>query len=140
MMNQLKNLGVKIDMDDFGTGHSSLSCLHEFPIDVLKIDRSFIGNVKEVHEFAALLHAVLTLADNLNLQVISEGVEDAEQLATLQAMGCELGQGYYFSKPVSAQGLEEYLFRAHKSKQPLTGNSKNRDNEVDANQTKVKVK
>ena len=140
MMNQLKNLGVKIDMDDFGTGHSSLSCLHEFPIDVLKIDRSFIGNVKEVHEFAALLHAVLTLADNLNLQVISEGVEDAEQLATLQAMGCELGQGYYFSKPVSAQGLEEYLFRAHKSKQPWNGNSKTRDNAVDAKQTKVKVK
>jgi EAL domain-containing protein (putative c-di-GMP-specific phosphodiesterase class I) len=118
MMNRLKSIGVKIDMDDFGTGHSSLSCLHEFPIDVLKIDRSFIGNIKEVHEFAALLHAVLTLADNLNLQVISEGVEDAEQLAALQAMGCELGQGYYFSKPVSAQGLEDYVRRAHRGKQP----------------------
>jgi diguanylate cyclase (GGDEF)-like protein/PAS domain S-box-containing protein len=118
MMNRLKSIGVKIDMDDFGTGHSSLSCLHEFPIDVLKIDRSFIGNIKEVHEFAALLHAVLTLADNLNLQVISEGVEDAEQLAALQAMGCELGQGYYFSKPVSAQGLEDYVRQAHRGKQP----------------------
>ncbi len=105
----LRNIGVKIDMDDFGTGHSSLSCLHEFPIDVLKIDRSFIATPKKIHEFVALLHAVLTLAENLGLEVITEGIEDAEQLATLQALGCKYGQGYLFSKPLSASGLVEFV-------------------------------
>lgn len=111
MMDRLKDLGVKIDMDDFGTGQSSLSCLHEFPIDVLKIDRSFICNVRETREFAALLQAILTLADHLDLQVISEGVEDREQLETLRSMGCQYGQGFYFSTPVSAAGLSDYLVR-----------------------------
>ncbi len=108
-LNALRSLGVKIDMDDFGTGHSSLSCLHEFPIDVLKIDRSFISTPKKVHEFVALLHAVLTLAENLGLEVITEGIEDTEQLATLQALGCKYGQGYLFSKPLSASGLVEFV-------------------------------
>ena len=111
MMDRLKDLGVKIDMDDFGTGQSSLSCLHEFPIDVLKIDRSFICNVRETREFAALLQAILTLADHLDLQVISEGVEDREQLETLRSMGCQYGQGFYFSTPLSAAGLSDYLVR-----------------------------
>lgn len=108
-LHKLRGLGVKIDMDDFGTGYSSLSCLHEFPIDVLKIDRSFIANIERVRDYAALLQAVLTLADNLGMQVVSEGIEDAEQLATLQALGCQFGQGYFFSRPVPAAEAEEFI-------------------------------
>ena len=67
-------------MDDFGTGHSSLSCLHEFPLAMLKIDATFVANVRRGRDFAALLHAVITLADNLGLQVVSEGIEDADQV------------------------------------------------------------
>ncbi|HCS55686.1 MAG TPA: diguanylate cyclase [Planctomycetaceae bacterium] len=100
VLNQLKQLGVKIDIDDFGTGYSSLSCLQDFPIDVLKIDRTFVANIGRVNNFAALLQAILVLADNLNLQVVAEGIEDADQLALLQALGCEYGQGYFFAKPM----------------------------------------
>ncbi len=108
-LDQLRGLGVNIDMDDFGTGYSSLACLHEFPIDVLKIDRSFVSAIEHVRDFAALLNAILTLAENLGLQVVCEGIEDANQLATLQALGCEYGQGYFFSKPLPAEGITEFV-------------------------------
>ena len=101
-LGELKKLGVKLDIDDFGTGHSSLSCLRDFPVDVLKIDRSFVENVDRDRSFAALLQAVVTLADNLGLMVVAEGVEDAEQVTFLQALGCHYGQGYFFGKPMSA--------------------------------------
>lgn len=100
---------MKIDLDDFGTGYSSLSCLNEFPIDVLKIDRAFIANVKQVRDYAALLHAIVTLADNLGLQVVAEGIDDAEHLALLQALGCQYGQGYFFAKPMFADEVENYF-------------------------------
>lgn len=106
ILKKLRNIGAKVDMDDFGTGHSSLSCLHEFPLDVLKIDRSFVMNVKHVRDYAALLQAILALADNLNLQVVAEGIEDAEQLTILQALGCEYGQGFLFSKPIAAEEIQ----------------------------------
>ncbi|MDZ4779363.1 MAG: EAL domain-containing protein [Planctomycetia bacterium] len=108
-LRELKQLGIKIDLDDFGTGHSSLSCLHNFPIDVLKIDRAFIANIQQVRELAALLHAVLIMADNLGLQVVAEGIEDVEQFALLQALGCEYGQGYVFAKPMPAVDLEHWV-------------------------------
>ncbi len=117
VLNELRELGVKVAMDDFGTGHSSLSCLHAFPIDVLKIDRSFIATPKKIYEFVALLHAVLTLADNLGLEVITEGIEDIEQLATLQALGCKYGQGYLFSKPLRPDDLVAFVHK-HYSKEP----------------------
>lgn len=115
VMSALKKLGVMIDMDDFGTGYSSLSCVHSFPIDVLKIDRLFISSARDVQENVALLHAILGIASSLSLQVVAEGVETPEQLATLQAMGCEYGQGYLFSKPLSADGLEAYARRPNLS-------------------------
>ena len=106
ILKELRKMGIKVDMDDFGTGYSSLSCLHEFPLDVLKIDRSLVMNVKHVHDYAALLQAVLALADNLGLQVVAEGIEDTEQLIILQALGCEFGQGYLFAKPNSADEIQ----------------------------------
>lgn len=102
----LRDRGIKIDMDDFGTEYSTLSCLHELPLDLLKIDRVFITNVGYVRDFAALLHAVMTLADNLDLKVVAEGVENAEQLALLQALGCDFGQGFFLAKPMLAADAE----------------------------------
>ena len=99
----LKRLGVKLHMDDFGTGLSSLACLHQFPIDVLKIDRSFIMNMTGRPQLAALVNAVLTLAHHMNIKVIAEGVETVEQLAQLRSLGCHYIQGYHVSDSLDAQ-------------------------------------
>jgi diguanylate cyclase (GGDEF)-like protein/PAS domain S-box-containing protein len=112
VLRKLKDLGVKIDMDDFGTGYSSLACLRQFPIDVLKIDRSFVAAVNEGRDLIALLHSVTQLARNLGIRVVAEGIEDESQLALLQSLGCELGQGYYFSRPVPPQKIGELSFKA----------------------------
>jgi diguanylate cyclase (GGDEF)-like protein len=109
---ELRQLGVKIGMDDFGTGHSSLACLQELPIDVLKIDRSFINNMERSRSFAALVHAVATLGQNLGLSTVAEGIENADQLAMLQSMDCEYGQGYFFGRPMPADEVSAFLFRA----------------------------
>lgn len=112
VLRKLKDLGVKIDMDDFGTGYSSLACLRQFPIDVLKIDRAFVSAVNEGRDLIALLHSVTQLARNLGIRVVAEGIEDAEQLALLQSLGCDYGQGYYFSRPVPPHKLCELSFSA----------------------------
>jgi diguanylate cyclase (GGDEF)-like protein/PAS domain S-box-containing protein len=100
VLRAIHDLGVKVDMDDFGTGYSSLACLHQFPLDVLKIDRSFVANIDRGRDFAALVHAVTQLAQNLNIKVVAEGIETLNQLLVLQSLDCELGQGYWFSKPL----------------------------------------
>jgi diguanylate cyclase (GGDEF)-like protein len=97
-----KTAGFKLDMDDFGTGYSSLACLHQFQLDVLKIDRSFINNLDRSSEHAALVHAIISLARNLGMQVIAEGVETAEHVALLQSLDCQFAQGFYFAKPMPA--------------------------------------
>jgi predicted signal transduction protein with EAL and GGDEF domain len=105
MLHAVKALGVKLDMDDFGTGYSSLACLHQFPLDVLKIDRSFVMNIDRGRDFAALAHAVTQLARNLNISVVAEGIETAAQALMLQSLECEFGQGYHFSKPLLADHI-----------------------------------
>ncbi|MEI8196901.1 MAG: EAL domain-containing protein, partial [Phycisphaerae bacterium] len=112
VLQAIKALGVKLDMDDFGTGYSSLACLHQFPIDVLKIDRSFVINIDRGRDFAALVHAVAQLARNLNISVIAEGIETVEQLLTLQSLDCEFGQGYLFSKPMTVAQVAEFRIQA----------------------------
>ncbi len=103
-LQRLKELGVQLAIDDFGTGYSSLAYLRRFPIDVLKIDRAFIAGLRPASEDAAIVHAVINLGHALHLRVVAEGVETAEEAAQLRAMGCELGQGYYFARPLpSAQ-------------------------------------
>jgi diguanylate cyclase (GGDEF)-like protein len=109
LLRQLKNLGVKLCMDDFGTGHSSLSCLHRFPIDVLKIDRTFVLNTDENREYAAVIHAIITLAHTLNMTVVGEGVENGGQLAQLQALDCDCAQGNYFSESMVPAAAEAYM-------------------------------
>lgn len=95
-----KAMGLRIAIDDFGTGYSSLSYLQRFPVDVLKIDRAFVMDLPENTSSAAIVDAIVTLAHGLGLEVVAEGVETLEQLALLQAHGCDEGQGYYFGKPM----------------------------------------
>ena len=102
---QLRNIDVKIHIDDFGTGYSSLSYLHRFRIDTLKIDRSFVSRMSAVNENLEIVRTIVTLAHNLGMDVIAEGVETAEQLAQLRALKCERAQGFYFSEPVSAEKI-----------------------------------
>jgi len=112
MLHAIKALGLKLDMDDFGTGYSSLACLHEFPLDVLKIDRSFVMNIDRGRDFTALVHAMVQLARNLNISVVAEGIETAEQALMLQSLECELGQGYLFSRPLPADQVPLFKVKA----------------------------
>jgi EAL domain-containing protein (putative c-di-GMP-specific phosphodiesterase class I) len=101
-LQQLKALGIQLSIDDFGTGYSSLSYLYRFPIDTLKIDRSFVNRMDVELEKLELVRTIATLAWNLNMNVVAEGIETQQQLSHLKALGCEYGQGYFFSKPVDA--------------------------------------
>lgn len=109
MLHAIREIGVRQSLDDFGTGHSSLASLHEFPIDILKVDRSFVANIERGREFVALVHAAVQLASNLGMAVVAEGIETVDQLAVLQSMGCEFGQGYMFSKPLAAAEVPGFL-------------------------------
>ncbi|MBW4417645.1 MAG: EAL domain-containing protein [Myxacorys californica WJT36-NPBG1] len=100
MLHKLRDLGIHLSIDDFGTGYSSLGYLHRFPVDTLKIDRSFITNVEDDHEKMEIIRTVVTLAWNLGLDVVAEGVETKRQLAQLKALKCDNGQGYIFSRPM----------------------------------------
>ncbi|HEY8342377.1 MAG TPA: EAL domain-containing protein [Calditerricola sp.] len=109
MLHRLKAIGVKIAIDDFGTGYSSLGYLKRFPIDTLKIDKSFIRDCMDVPEDAAIVKAIIALAQNLNIRVVAEGVEHRRQLAFLFAEGCDVIQGYLYNPPVSPVELEGML-------------------------------
>ncbi|HUA51490.1 MAG TPA: EAL domain-containing protein [Candidatus Sulfotelmatobacter sp.] len=111
----IRALGVQICIDDFGTGHSSLAYLHRFPIDVLKIDRFFIGRMAEQRRDLELVRGIVGLCHNLGVDVVAEGVETAEQAKILSDMGCEYGQGYLFGRPMSAGATAEWLDR-HKAR------------------------
>ncbi|TWU35266.1 Cyclic di-GMP phosphodiesterase Gmr [Novipirellula aureliae] len=104
---KISQLGVQIHMDDFGTGHSSLSCLHRFPIDVLKIDRSFVSTMEPGDDYESIIHAIITLAHNLGTRVIAEGIETTRQLKQLRDLDCDHGQGYLYSKPKSIDEIVE---------------------------------
>jgi diguanylate cyclase (GGDEF)-like protein/PAS domain S-box-containing protein len=108
----LRELGVKVHIDDFGTGHSSLSLMYSFPINALKIARSFIHRMGPQGENAEIVRTIVMLARDYGMQVIAEGVETSEQLALLRALKCPYAQGYYFSKPMKAESIESLLAEA----------------------------
>ncbi|MBA3533786.1 MAG: EAL domain-containing protein, partial [Ardenticatenales bacterium] len=108
-LRRLKELGVQLSVDDFGTGYSSLSYLKRFPIDMLKIDRSFVQGLEDKSGDRAIVLAIISLAHTLNLEVIAEGVETRQQATILHEMGCKIGQGYYFARPMPAAELTEHL-------------------------------
>ena len=105
----IKSRDIKLSMDDFGTGYSSLSYLHRFPVDILKIDRSFVQDIQINKGNYAIVKAIVTLAHVLNMEVIAEGIEDTYQLDQLKLLNCEYGQGYYFAKPLNKQQAEELI-------------------------------
>ena len=114
MLAELKALGLLLAIDDFGTGYSSLSYLHRLPIDILKIDRSFVMRMGKDGENSEIVRAVINLARSLNMIVTAEGVETADQMQQLKALECDFGQGYFFSHPLSSEAAFEYLNNALK--------------------------
>jgi diguanylate cyclase (GGDEF)-like protein/PAS domain S-box-containing protein len=108
-LRSLKQLGIRLAIDDFGTGYSSLNYLRRFPVDILKIDKAFVGAIAGGPEDAALAHAIIRLADTLELDTVAEGIETEEQLAELLRLGCELGQGYLFARPLPADAMAVLL-------------------------------
>ncbi len=108
-LRELKELGLKLYLDDFGTGYSSLSYLQRFPVDALKIDRSFIHSMTSSEESAELVRTIINMAQNLGLQAVAEGVETHEQLDRLRDLGCSYTQGYLFAKPLSEEQAERFM-------------------------------
>lgn len=106
---QLRDLGICLSMDDFGTGYSSLSYLHRFPLDTIKIDRSFINLMTSSSENLEIVRTIIALAHTLKLEVIAEGVETLAQLEMLKSLACSYGQGYFFAQPLSAAAASEFL-------------------------------
>ncbi|MGI8556598.1 MAG: putative bifunctional diguanylate cyclase/phosphodiesterase [Pyrinomonadaceae bacterium] len=109
MLIQLKSLGIRLSIDDFGTGYSSLSYLHRFPVDTLKVDRSFVSAMDEGSENGEIVRTIVSLAKILGMNIIAEGIETIHQLHQLRILGCEYGQGYLFSRPVPVKEAEKFL-------------------------------
>ena len=117
-LHELKDLGIRFAIDDFGTGYSSLGYLQRFPIDILKIDKSFVDKINQSQEGVAVTRAIITVSDTLHLKTIAEGIENPEQIIALQNLGCEMGQGYHFAKPLNPEDMSEFLLKANLSRHP----------------------
>ena len=115
LLRELKTMGMSISIDDFGTGYSSLSYLKRFPIDSVKIDRSFIGELPGNGDDAAITQAIIVMAHALGLSVVAEGVETREQVSFLRAHGCDEMQGHYFGKAVSEREFARLVLEASRS-------------------------
>jgi len=102
---------VQLYLDDFGKGYSSLNYLHRFPMDLLKIDRSFVSRIEEAEGNFAIVKAIVTLAHQLGMEVVAEGIQTVDQRARLRGLGCEYGQGFFLSPPVAGDEAEQLLMR-----------------------------
>jgi len=117
---KLRGLGVRLSIDDFGTGYSSLSYLNRFPLDTLKIDRSFITSMNQADENLQIVKTIITLAGNLGMQVIAEGVETEEQLNQLKTLKCQYAQGFYFSQPLDVDAADLFILNAARHTSSMT--------------------
>ncbi len=104
-----RDAGMSIAIDDFGTGYSSLSYLHHFPIDTLKIDQSFVRDMNKDEGSMALVKSIIALGKNMNMKIIAEGVENADEGRALRDLGCEMAQGYHYAKPMSEMDVTAFL-------------------------------
>ena len=109
ILNKIVSAGIKVALDDFGNGFSSLGYIKTLPIDTLKIDRAFIADIRNSHDDAVIVDSTISLAHNLGMRVVAEGIETKEQLVHLKTAGCDEVQGYYFSRPVSAEQIQALL-------------------------------
>ncbi len=109
-LHEIKDLGVRLAIDDFGTGYSALSYLERFPVDILKIDKSFVDKISSGgREGAAVARAIITMSDTLRMKTVAEGIEEIEQKEVLQGLGCEFGQGFHFARPLDTAAMNEFL-------------------------------
>jgi diguanylate cyclase (GGDEF)-like protein len=111
LLKRLQSLGVQLSIDDFGTGYSSLGYLHRFPVNTLKIDRSFVGRIGEAAENIEIVRTIVSLAENMGMEVVAEGVETLSQFTQLRKLNCQYGQGYLFSRPVDADSVSAWISR-----------------------------
>jgi EAL domain-containing protein (putative c-di-GMP-specific phosphodiesterase class I) len=125
VLSQLREIGIRFSIDDFGTGYSSLSYLHRLPLDILKIDRSFIAAIDQGSENLNIVRTIMRLAKDLGIDVVAEGTETIAQIDHLKALDCEFGQGYYFSRPVEAAAIRQFLQAPHDRQQPELWSSLN---------------
>ena len=127
VLGKMRKLGVRIAIDDFGTGYSSLSYLKHLPIDTVKLDRSFVKGATSDPKDAALVMAIITLAHNLDLKVIAEGIETQEQRDFLRLLRCDEGQGFLFGKPMAADMFESTLVMDPRRKPNMLGLAASKD-------------
>jgi EAL domain-containing protein (putative c-di-GMP-specific phosphodiesterase class I) len=114
-LNQLREMGIQLHVDDFGTGYSSLSHLHRFPIDALKIDRSFVISMGDSQENMEIVRTIIALAHNLNLSTVAEGVESKDDQTQLKKLNCDYAQGYYFSRPLTVKDATKFISSREKA-------------------------
>ncbi|MDQ3651731.1 MAG: EAL domain-containing protein [Acidobacteriota bacterium] len=115
LLKRLRDLGLQLSIDDFGTGYSSLSYLHRFPVNILKVDRSFVSRMNLNDENLEIVRTILTLAHNLGMEVVAEGVETEEQCVQLKTLKCEYGQGYLFSKPLDQESAHAFIQQSRRA-------------------------
>jgi diguanylate cyclase (GGDEF)-like protein len=130
ILGELRTLGVGLSMDDFGTGYSSLSHLRRFPLDTLKIDRSFVSEVENSSDSRAIVQMIISLGRSLGMEIVAEGVEAAKQAGLLESLGCEYAQGYFFSMPIDQEGMAEVLLESRGSAYKLPQQSVLRQNVI----------
>ena len=120
-MTKLKSLGVRISVDDFGTGYSSLSSLRHFPVDVLKIERSFVESISKSAEDASVVQTLVSLGRTLGLEVVAEGVELVSQLDAVREAGCNLAQGFLLGRPLAREQLDALVVTLVRASSPMAG-------------------
>jgi EAL domain-containing protein (putative c-di-GMP-specific phosphodiesterase class I) len=129
-LKQIKTLGVRIAIDDFGTGYSSLAHLQRFPVDALKIDRSFVSQLQHNQEGETLIHTLVQLGKALSIETVAEGIEQQQELSLLQDEDCDNGQGFLFARPLDVAATEAFLENWAENNRPVLAQAPQHSNLV----------